>query len=172
MNLEHRWVAILAAALLMLCCMGIANAQAAPPACGKVADDKAHVCWAAPATYTNGTAIAAGTVITYTVQRQSGATWVNDATNITATDWISPVLQPGTYLYRVTATVGTKTSLPSGSAPRAVEAPTPEAPIIIVAVTIREGQAPSMRVVYTVRPRPGEVVFVAPASLRPYVVAR
>lgn len=166
---EHRLIAILAIALLCLCTMGIANAQAA---CGKVADDKAHVCWAPPVTYTNGNPIAAGTVITYTVQRQSGTTWVNDATNITANDWTSPALQPGTYLYRVTATVGTKTSLPSATASRPVEAPTPEAPIIIVAVTIREGQPPTMRVVYTVRPRPGEVVFVAPELLRKYVVAR
>lgn len=168
MTHTHRWTAILAASLLALCVTGIAQAQVT---CPKVSDDKAHICWAPVVNFTNGNPIPVTSLITYTVQRQSGATWVNDAT-VTATDWTSGVLAPGTYVYRVTATVGTKTSLPSNTASRAVEAPTPESPVIIIAVTIRKGEPPLMRVVYTVTPRKGELVFVAPAALRPYVVAR
>lgn len=115
--------------------------------CTKVADDKAHLCWTPPVLYTSGSQIPAGTAITYTVQRQSGTAWLNDATGVTASDWTSGVLQPGAYLFRVSATVGTKTSGPSNTGSRTVDSPTPEAPVLTIAVVIGVGHAPVYRIV-------------------------
>lgn len=151
----------LLAALLFLSLIG-SFVQAA---CPVVASNKAHVCWQAVAAYTDGSAVTTGTVITYTIQRQVGATWANDGTT-TATDWTSGILAPGTYTYRVTATVLDQTSAPSNSTDKLSANPTPNAPVIIVAVTINAQGVASYRLIYTVKPKDGEVVFLAPESMR------
>jgi hypothetical protein len=164
---SHRFIASLAATLFLMCVYGIASAQVT---CHKVADNRAHVCWAAPITNTDGTPIILA--LTYNVELQSGATWTRVATGITATDYTSGVLTAGTYVYRVTAIAGGKSSDPSSTASKAVENPTPNAPTIIVVAQIREGQPPTYRIVQSVTLRPGEVVFAAPASMRPLFAGR
>jgi hypothetical protein len=164
---EHRLIGAFALILLALCITGIAQAQVT---CPKVADNRAHVCWAAPITNTDGTPIILA--LTYNVELQSGATWTRVATGISATDYTSGVLTAGTYVYRVTAIAGGKSSDPSSTASKAVENPTPNAPTIIVVAQIREGQPPVYRIVQSVTLRPGEVVFAAPASMRSVFAAR
>lgn len=162
---EYRWIGILAVALLALCVTGIANAQVP---CAKVADNKAHACWAAPATHIDGSPIVLA--ITYTVQRQSGTTWVNEptGTNISTTDWVSPVLAPGTYTYRVFAMVGGQAGEPTTAASKAATTP-PNPPgtpagFVIAQVTI-EIVAPAFKVVREHgRTRAGDFVALVPVG--------
>lgn len=143
----------------------LASVAQAQTSCPKISDNKAHVCWGAVTAYTDGSSVASGTVVTYTVQRQSGATWANE-TATTATDWISAVLTPGTYTYRVTATIAGMTSVPSNTASRDSVNPTPNAPVIIIAATIHANGPPTYRIIQSVKLKSDEVVFVAPESMR------
>lgn len=151
-------------AIVGLCFAGRVSAQT-PPACLKIADNKAHVCWTAPETNIDGSPTVLA--LTYDVELQSGTTWTKVATGISAKDYTSPALTPGTYTYRVIAFAGGKSSAPSSSASKLTDNPTPNAPsVIIVAATIKAGHAPTYRIVYTVKPKDGEIVFVAPETLR------
>lgn len=71
--------------------------------------NEARVQWTAPTTYTDGTAIPAGTVLTFTVYRSTGAiagTYAAQCTTVAL--GASMVNQPvGTQWYTVTARVGT-----------------------------------------------------------------
>lgn len=92
---------ILAALVFSLCALAVsASAQVVPTA---------TLSWVAPTAYTDGTAIPAGTVITYNVyQGTSASTLAQVATGVTAlTDVISTGLTVGkTYFFAVTAVTG------------------------------------------------------------------
>lgn len=126
----------------LLCAIGLARAD-----CPTIAPNKAHVCWSAPTTNTDGSAIAGA--ITYTVQQQSGSTWTNVGTGITATDWTSTVLAPGSYAFRVLATVAAVDSAPAAaSGTKVVPVPTPNPPsgAVVAQVTV-EITSPAFRII-------------------------
>ncbi len=124
---------------------------------------------------TNGNAI---TGVTFRVQQKTGSgSYTTVATALTSLQYYATNLTPGTtYTWRVYASCAacTSESNASNEAGGTATAPpvVPTAPIIIVAATIRADGPPSYRIVYTVRPRDGEVVFVAPESMRPVFAAR
>lgn len=121
--------------------------------------------WTAPTTRTDGTTYPTGTVFNYRVEKQNGATWTTIST-ATATTLLVPNLANGTHTFRVYAiSPAGATSSASNTASRAIEA-APNAPVLIIAALIREGQPPVYRIVQRVRLKDGEVVFVAPESMR------
>jgi predicted phage tail protein len=168
---EHRIVAILAAALLALCCAGIATAQTRTTPCDAATPTNA-VCihWAAVTTRIDG--LPTIFPVTYRVEQQTGTGAFATVSTGAATQAYVKNLAPGEYTFRVFSIENSKVSAASNAAGRSITQAAPEAPVIIIAATIRPGKEPTFRLIYTVTPRPGEVVFVAPASLRPYVVAR
>jgi hypothetical protein len=120
----------IAAALLAVSSLSqVAEAQSCP----QVAVNKVHLCITPPTQMTDNSLIPAGTAITYGIFRQSGTNWVSEATT-TSTDWISGVLQPGTYTYRVTATIaGFPASDASDAASKGTTSPQPKPPTIVIA---------------------------------------
>jgi hypothetical protein len=86
-------------------------------------------------------------------------------------------LAPGSYTFRVyvgCTNVGCVESLPSNAASKdATAVPIqPNTPVIIIAATIRADGPPSYRVIQSVTLRPNEVVFAAPAAMRPLFASR
>ena len=168
---DHHLVATLAIALLTLCCVGIANAQARVTPCSPTtATNEVCIHWNAVTTRVDG--LPTAFPVTYRVEQQTGTGAFTAISTAAATQLYVKNLAPGDYAFRVFAIENSRTSAASNSGSKSVVQAAPEAPVIIIAATIRAGQQPTFRVVYTVTPRPGEIVFVAPASLRPYVVAR
>lgn len=127
----------------------------------------------APSTMSDGTPTIQP--LTYRIQQKTGSsgTYSNVATNLTTLQYYAQNLAPGTYFFRAFANCATCTA--EGAASNEVsKAATanpvvPGSPILIIAATIRANGPPVLRIIYTVTPRQGEVVFVAPASLRPYI---
>ncbi len=113
-----------------------------PPACTQVATNRAHVCWARPTTYTDGTGVSGATVITYNVELQQGTSWVNAASNLSGLEWTSGVLTPGTYTYRVIACVGTTCSGPSNTGAKNVAQPATNPVTITIAGTQNGKESP------------------------------
>lgn len=107
----------------------------AQTACTKIADNVAHACWTAPTVNTDGSPVVLP--LTYDVEQQSGSTWTKVATGLTATDWKSGTLTPGTYVYRVIAFAGGRASDPSTTGSKTAVNPTPNPPtgVIIAEVT-------------------------------------
>jgi hypothetical protein len=165
--------AVLAVALGLLCITGIVNAQSTTRVtnCNAATPTNA-LCleWTAPATMTDGTPTVLP--LNYRVQQRVGTTgtFTTIASNLTVLKLYVENLAPGEYFYRVFAncTGCTAESAASNTASRSATTPpvVPGAPVLIIAATIRAGQPPTYRVVYTVRPRTGELVFVAPEAMR------
>ncbi len=167
----HRLIRLTAVVTFALVLFGVTHPALAQTPCAKVADNKAHVCWTAPETYTDGSPIVLA--ITYDVEQQSGSTWTKVASAITARDWTSGVLTPGTYVYRVRAIVAGVSSDPSNTGTKNAVSPTPNAPtVIIVAAVINADGPPTYKVIQTYTPKANEVVFVAPSGMRPLFAAR
>lgn len=131
------------------------------------------VSWEAPATNTDGTPTILP--LTYRVERQSltsNPTWVTLETVSVTRSYIKGLTPGQTYTFRVIALAGGKESAPSNTASRSIEAPTPSAPVIIIAATIHADGPPTYRIIQQVNAKPNEVVFAAPASMRPLFAAR
>lgn len=123
-------VGALCLVLGFLCITGVAQAQT----CTKIADNVANICITPPVQFTDNTPIPSGAAITYTVQRLNGAVWATDTSGtFIASGWRSAPLTPGTYSYRVLATIGTGTSDPSNTASKTATAQTPNPPTIVIA---------------------------------------
>lgn len=164
MNSNRLRLSLAAAALLILSALTSAPA-AAQTACVQVAPNRAHVCWARPSTYTDGSGISVATVITYSVELQQGTSWVNAANSISGTDWTSGVLLPGTYTYRVIACVGSTCSDPSNTGAKSVSQPVPNPVTITIAATDDPGanRTPVARILDpNGTPRRGEVFGLVP----------
>lgn len=171
----------LISALLLVSLLGSfvpdAHAQAATrvtPCSATTQNNELCITGTAVTTDTNGNAI---TGVTYRVTQKFGTgTAANVATGLTALQYYAKNLAPGSYTFQVFANCTACTAESAGSNAAAGSATpipvVPSTPVIIIAATIRADGPPTFRVVYTVTPRPGEVVFVAPASLRPYVASR
>jgi hypothetical protein len=176
---EHRIVAILAAALLMLCCMGIASAQTATtretPCSPTTPNNAICITGQPPATNTDGTPTVLP--LTYRFEQRLGTSgpYTTVATGVPELKYYAQNLSPGTYFFRVfvNCSLCTAESVASNVASKTATPPpvVPNPAVLIIAATIRADGAPTYRIVSTVRPRPGEIVFTAPESLRAVLAA-
>ncbi len=118
----------------------------------------------------------------FRVEQRVGTTgaWTQVASGLTAKMYYAKDLAAGTYYFRVFASHQTcptgitcGESAPGVSGATGVSAPSiPVAPVIVVALTVNPDGSKTSRIVYTVTPRVGEVVFVAPESLRKLFAAK
>lgn len=122
-------------------------------------------------TGTNGEAL---TGVTYSFEQKAGSgSYAPVATALASLQYYAKNLVPGAYTWRAYVNCtnpGCVVSAPS-NAVSGTATPTPiqpNTPVLIIAATIRADGPPIYRIVYTVTPRAGEIVFVAPASMRPY----
>jgi hypothetical protein len=170
-------VAIALIGSLAFACIDKANAQTATrvtPCNVATPNNALCVSWQAVTTDTNGNAI---TGVTYRVDRKLGSgTYSTAQASGTATQYYATNLAVGTHFFVVYANCAACTSASSASNEASAAATAipviPNSPVIIIAATIRSGQPPTFRIVYTVTPRADEYVFVAPASTRPVFAAR
>jgi hypothetical protein len=149
------------------------NCDAATP------NNAACIEWAIVATDTNGAAL---TGAKYRVERRlgTGGTWGTVATDLTIGKYYAQNLAAGEHYFRVFASCASTAayqcveSASSNVASRSASVPVvqPNAPVIIIAATIRPGQPPTYRIVYTARPREGEIVFAVPEAMRSVYAAR
>lgn len=110
----------------------------------------------------------------------SSAPWVEIAKDLAVKQYQVKGLAPGTYLFRVYAkhpvcpTGLTCTESAPGVGPEKAVTGTaqPSQPILIIAATLKPDGTWRSRIVYTVRPRDGEVVFTAPESARRMFAAK
>lgn len=130
--------------LLVLVSM-VVSVVSAQAACPKIADNIAHICITPVTLDSAGNPLRTGAAISYTIQRQSGSTWVTETT-ITGTDWQSAPLQPGTYSYRLFATADGVAGDISDTKSKTVVSPKPGIPTWVIAVVIGVDHAP----VYTI----------------------
>lgn len=165
---------VLIGALILMCITGIANSQTPNTRvtnCNTATPTNA-LCleWTAPATMADGSPTVLA--LNYRVQQRVGTagTFTTIGTNLTVLKLYVENLAPGEYFYRVFAgcTGCTAESAASNTASKSATAPpvVPGAPILIIAATIRAGQPPTWRIIYTVTPRTDELVFVAPEAMR------
>jgi hypothetical protein len=164
------------AALLLLCLTGTAQAQARVTPCNAATPNNAIcVSWAAVATDTSGAAISG---VTYRTERAASASgpYTTVQASSSATQFYATNLATGTYYFRVYANCAACTgeSAPSNAVNgSATPSPViPNAPVIIIAATIRADGPPTYRIIQSVNLKPNEVVFAAPASMRSLFVAR
>ena len=153
---------------LLLVCAGLAQAQTRVTPCNAATPTNA-VCLTgtAPTTRTDGTPITGALSFRWEQRLAPSGTFASIGTQATLQKYVTG-LAAGTYEFRAFAIeAGNAESAASNVAGRDSAVSPPNAPIIIIAATIRAGQPPTFRIVYTVTPRADEYVFVAPASLRP-----
>lgn len=162
--------------LLLIC--GIAQAQTRNTNCDAATPNNA-ICLdgTAPTTNVDGTPITLPLRYRWEQRLGTTAAWATVASDLLIPKYYATGLPPGTYYFRLFANcVGTGCieSAASNVTSRSATANPiqPNAPIIIIAATIREGQAPVYRIVYTARPRDGEIVFAVPESMRSVFAAR
>lgn len=110
--------------------------------------------------------------VTYRVEQKIGSgTFTTVETTATLKHYVKN-LAPGEYTFRVFAIENTLVSDASNTAAKSIVQAPPGAPVIVIAATIRADGPPTYRIVYTVTPRDGEIVFTAPASMRSVFAAR
>lgn len=131
-----------------------------------------------PATPTNAICVTHGVVntridglptvfpVTYRVEQKVGAGAFVAVVTEAATKHYIKNLAPGDYVFRVIALENLVASDPSSTASKSIIQAPPSAPVIVIAATIRSDGPPIYRIVYTIRPREGELVFLAPESMR------
>lgn len=120
--------------------------------------------------WTTGNNTGVTSPITYRVEQKSGSgAYATVAPALSVLQYYATGLAPGPYTFRVFAnSAGYVESNPSNESTKDATKPSSQLnpPVLIIAATIRAGQPPVYRVVYTVKPRDGELVFVAPESMR------
>lgn len=130
--------------------------------------------WTQDGKDTGGNAI---TGVTYRLTQKlgTGAT-TTVANNITASQFYAQNLTPGSYTFIVYANCATCTAESAASNAATGSATpipvVPNAPVIIIAATIRADGPPTYRIIQSVTLRPNEVVFSAPAAMRSLFVSR
>ena len=129
--------------LTLLCALalvGIAAAQAPGTSVAKTVGQTVTITASAPSAYTNGTAIASGTAITYNLYQQSGsgtaagcaaapAVGTPVASALTSPTWTSPALTAvGSVCWVMTDVIAGVESAPSNVVTAVVSAATPNPP--------------------------------------------
>lgn len=110
--------------------------------------------------------------VTYRLEQKLGAGGFTTVETTATLNHYVKNLVPGDYTFRVFAIENLIVSDASNTASKSIIQAPPSAPVLIIAATIKAGQAPTFRVIYTVTPRNDEVVFVAPESMRPVFASR
>lgn len=111
--------------------------------------------------------------LTYRAEQKVGTGSYTSSTVTQGAGWLYVQnLSPGSYTFRVYATENGVTSGPSNEAGKGVTQAQPNAPTIIIAATIRADGPPSYRIIQQVNLKPNEVVFAAPAEMRPLFASR
>lgn len=175
-RLFERYAGPLCLTILLLCISGFAQAQTRVTACDPATPNNA-LC--VTGTH-DGKAVDGSTVVgvTFRVEQKFGSgAFATAATALPTLQYYARNLAPGTYTFRVFANCSlpqcTESLASNALSKDATAIPVqPNAPVIIIAATIRAGQPPVYRIVYTVRPRDGEIVFLAPESMRSVFAAR
>lgn len=155
------------AAITLLALSVCAHAQAATrvtPCSATTADNELCISYAAVTTRTNGTAVTGP--ITYRVEQQFNAGAFAAVGTGPDLRYYARNLAPGSYVFRVFAIEGTAVSAPSNVLGKTIDQAPPNAPVIVIAATIRADGPPIYRVISTATLAPDEIVFVAPESMR------
>lgn len=123
---------------------------------------------------TNGNAIAG---VTYRIEQRTGTgAYAQVATGLTTLQYYAQNLTPGSYTFRAYANCATCTSesVASNAATGSATAipVVPNTPVIIIAAVIRADGPPTYRIIQSVTLKANEVVFAAPAALRPLFASR
>jgi hypothetical protein len=162
--------------LALLALAGTAQAQTRNTACSSTTPNNALcLAWTAATQNTEGAAI---TGVYYRVQQRVGTTgqWTEIAPNVTALQYYVQNLAPGSYYFRVfvgcTGCTGESASsnVANGTATQNPNIPQPTT--LIIAAVIHADGPPTYRIIQQVTLKPNEVVFTAPATMRPLFAAR
>lgn len=172
----------LISALLLVSLLGSfvpdAHAQAATrvtPCSATTPNNALCLAWTHDGKTMDGTTVSG---VTFRMEQKFGTgAYATVASAIAGSQYFAQNLAVGTYTFRVFANCTAAPCIESSPSNETSKGATanpiqPTAPVLIIAATIRADGPPTFRIVYTVTPRAGEVIFVAPASLRPYVAAR
>lgn len=170
MNID-KLVRYTAVTVFLLCFAGVSQAQTRVTDCDPATPSNA-LCITHGAVITRTDGLPTVFPITYRVEQKLGAGAFTVVETTAALKHYVKNLAPGDYVFRVFAIENAVASDPSNSAGKTIVQAPPAAPVIVIAATIRAGQPPVYRLIYTVRPRDGEIVFVAPESMRPVFAAR
>lgn len=172
-------VALAILGTLGFACIEKANAQTAAtrvtPCSATTQNNEICLAWTHDGKTVAGDAIS-GT--TFRVEQKFGTgAYVAIATSLANKQLKVSNLAPGPYTFRVFANCSAAECIESVASNEAAKSATanpvqPSAPVLIIAATIRADGPPTYRIVYTVRPREGEIVFVAPDSMRPVFANR
>lgn len=163
---------LFALTIVALCFAGSVHAQAATrvTACSANTPNNA-ICltWTHDGKTVDGAAISG---VTFRVDQKLGSgTYATVASSIANSQYFAQNLAVGTYTFRVFASCSAAACIDSPASNEASKGASanpvqPTAPVLIIAATIRADGPPSYRIVYTVKPRDGEFVFIAPESMR------
>lgn len=158
---------LFALTIVALCFAGSVHAQAATratPCSPTTQTNEICITWAAVVTHTDG--LPTMFPVTYRVEQQVGSAAFTTVETTSSLKSYVKNLAPGSYTFRVFAIENAIVSDASNTASKSIIQAPPNAPVIVIAATIRAGKAPVYRVVAMVTPAPNEVVFIAPESMR------
>lgn len=161
------FVALAIIGTLAFACIEKASAQTRVTPCNQSTPTNA-ICLTgtAPTTRTDGTPLTGALTYRWEQRLAPSGTFASIGTQATLQKYVTN-LANGSYEFRAFAIeAGNGESVASNTAGRDSTVSPPNAPVIIIAATIRTGQPPSYRIVYTVTPRADELVFLAPESMR------
>ncbi len=166
------FVALAIIGSLAFACIEKANAQTRVTPCNAATPTNA-ICLGgtAPTMRTDGTPITGA--LTYRwEQRLASGTFASIGTQAALQKYVTN-LAAGTYEFRAYAIeAGNTESSASNLASRDSTIAPPNAPVIIIAATVYTDKPPTYRIIQSITLKPNEVVFAAPASMRPLFAAR
>lgn len=161
-----------------LCCAGVSSlaysqtsGTRSTPCSATTPNNAICITWTHNGKTDDGSASVTG--VTFRVEQKFGTgAFATVGTGLTANQYYAQNLAVGTYTFRVYANCSNPACVESVASNEASKGATanpiqPSAPVIIIAALIREGQPPVYRIIQSVNLKPNEVVFAAPASMRP-----
>jgi hypothetical protein len=185
MNRNSRpvYVGVLAFALIVTCLAGIANAQSATrvtPCSATTANNELCLVITPSSTNVDGTPLTRPS--TFRIEQKAGSgAYVQIASALSTPQFLVKGLVPGDYLFRVyqscvsvpnVITCNESGATTSTTKNIATPVEQPNAPVIIIAATIRANAPPVYRIIQAVTLKPNEVVFAAPAAMRTVFASR
>lgn len=169
-------------ALALICFAGAASAQTRVTPCDPVTPNNAICVTITPATLNvDGTPLTQPPI--WRVEQKTGAgAYAVIATGIKTPQLYVKNLAPGDYTFRsyqscvsipnVINCIESGATDPSNTRNVGVPTQQPAIGVTIIAATIHANGPPTYRVVYTARPRDGEIVFAVPESMRTVFASR
>ncbi len=121
-------------------------------------------------TATDGSAL---TGVTYRWEQKFGSgSYSTVLASTTSLQFYAKNLAVGTYTFRAFANCSGCVESDSSNAVTGTSTVKPNAPVIIIAATIRADGPPTYKIIQSYNPKENEIVFVAPSSMRPLFAAR